>query len=207
MSDKSKKTLIHFVSQAWLVILLGLVFGTALAAVEIALKPRILENIRQKTLREVPKIFTMVQNPKIEELELALPDSKFATVLKVTDNNQTIGWVFPGKGQGFADRIELLVAVDAQAQHIVGISVLKQSETPGLGDYITKLSEPFRMAYASGKLNTGKAIIVRKPTENPDPLKNEVEAISGATISSEAVTKIVNQTVALFKPIINKGDE
>lgn len=207
MTKHSKQGIVQFISQAWLIILLGLIFGTALAAVEIMLKPRILENKRQKMLSEIPKLFSKVAHPEVEEKEVALPDGKTARLLKVTADGKTEGWVFQGNGQGFADRIDLLIAVDAQADHILGISILKQSETPGLGDYITSVKQPFRKSWASGNLSTSSQVVVVKATENPDTHRNEVEAISGATISSESVTRIVNKTVVTLKPVIVKGVE
>ena len=203
----SKHGLLHFVSEAWLVILLALVFGTALAAVEIILKPRILENIRQKTLQQVPLLFSKIDQPQVEEMLVTDSNNREVTILKVIDQGQPAGWVLPGSGQGFADRIELLVAVDASFSKVMGISILKQSETPGLGDYITKETEPFRKDFASGDLSALSKIVVKKATENPDTQKNQVEAISGATISSEAVSKIVNQTLAAYKKKIQEGGE
>jgi electron transport complex protein RnfG len=207
MTEHTKQGIVQFISQAWLIILLGLIFGTALAAVEIMLKPRILENKRQKMLNEIPKLFSTISHPEVEEKEVSLPNGKTAKLLKITVDGKTSGWVIPGSGLGFADRIDLLIAVDAQADRILGISILKQSETPGLGDYITSEKQPFRQSWASGNLSTSSEVMVKKATENPDSRRNEVEAISGATISSESVTRIVNKTVVTIKPIIVKGVE
>lgn len=205
MNEPKASGFFSYISQAWLVILLALVFGTALASVELALKPRILENKRQKTLRQVPKLFKQYEAPTAEEWVIQLDETRSATVLKVLEKNQTIGWVLPGSGQGFADKIEILLAVDSSFETILGVSVLKQSETPGLGDYITSEKEPFRQDFASGLLKTRAKVVVVKSTDLPDPNKNQVEAISGATISSEAVTKIVNQTIQQYKDRIKEG--
>ncbi len=196
MSEAKKGGLIHFISQAWLVILLAMIFGGALAGIEIALKDRIAQNKLEKTLRQVPTIFEGAPQDKAEPVEMTIGGKK-QTVYKVHDQAGThIGWLIPGSGQGFADKIELLVGVNAELDTIVDIAILKQSETPGLGDYITKESKPFRKDYGKG-LAADTPVTVVKNREG-DPAKNEVQAISGATVSSESVTRIVNKTLREF---------
>ena len=50
--------------------------------------------------------------------------------------------MLPAHGQGFADRIDVLIGVNADVSTITGMYVLDQKETPGLGALITE--EPFR---------------------------------------------------------------
>ena len=91
-------------------------------------------------------------------------------------------------GQGYADKIELLVGVDGGAQHITGLFILDQKETPGLGN---KIMEP-----------DWRRQFVQKPTDQPltavktpPSAQNQIQAITGATISSKSVCDIVNQTL------------
>jgi electron transport complex protein RnfG len=89
------------------------------------------------------------------------------------------------KGQGYADRIELLVGVDAGAQKITGIYILDQKETPGLGNKIaeTKWRDQFHGKETRQSLRATKA-----GAKSPE----EINAVSGATISSNSVCAIVN---------------
>ena len=102
-----------------------------------------------------------------------------------------------GTGGGFADKIELLIGFDPKAEKIVSLYVIGQKETPGLGDFITK--ESWRKQFA-GK-STLKPLKVTK-SKASDP--QEIEAVTGATISSRAVVAIVNDTSAKFREQLQK---
>jgi electron transport complex protein RnfG len=176
----------NYIVDAWLVIVLSLGFGSALAAVQIGLKPKIDANKLDDTLRQVP---TLVAGATRGE-RVATGDRVVYRALNA--EGQTAGWVLPAAGQGFADRIELLVGVDAAAEHVTGLYVLDQKETPGLGDFITK--EKFRGQFA-GKTAVRPLRVVKNATTNPE----EIEAVTGATISSDATTHTVNEAIARFR--------
>jgi electron transport complex protein RnfG len=110
------------------------------------------------------------------------------------EDGSQIGWVVPAGGQGFADRIEILVGLDLPAERITGIYVLAQKETPGLGDFITD-EERFRHWYRDQSTDTPLEVVKTEP----QPGTGKVMALTGATISSDAVTDIVNRRVAEFK--------
>jgi len=176
--------------QAWLVLCLSLVFGTALAAVEIGLKPRIVQNKRDETYRQIPSLVPGASRPACTEVEI---NGRTVYEARASDGGQ-VGWVLPAYGQGFAGRIEVLVGLDLEATRITGIYILTQKETPGLGDSITD-EQRFRRWFREQP--TSKPLEVVK-TE-PDPGTGRIKALTGATISSDAVTEIVNLRVAAFK--------
>ncbi|NLY55521.1 MAG: FMN-binding protein [Firmicutes bacterium] len=95
------------------------------------------------------------------------------------------GLVFTEVAEGFCGPIEILVALNPHSEQIIKIKILTQTETPGLGDRITAPDFTDRF---SGKR---AADLVR------------IDAISGATISSQAVTaavdKSVRQVLALYR--------
>ena len=103
-----------------------------------------------------------------------------------------IGWVVPARGQGFADVIELLIGTDKDVQQVTGLYVLKQLETPGLGDNITR---PDWRGQFSGK-KTEQELVV---TKLPPRAENEIQGVTGATISSVSVVGIVNGAMARFR--------
>ena len=175
-----------FWSQSWLVVLLSLAFGAALAAVEITLAPRIRENKRNATVSQIPELVPGAVREASRERVVG-----GATVLAAFDaSGQQVGWVVPAAGQGFADRIELLIGLDATASTITGIYVLDQKETPGLGDLIT-VRERFRKYFEGQPTGAPLKVVKREVTAG----SGEIRALTGATISSEAVTGIVNQRV------------
>ena len=72
----------------------------------------------------------------------------------------------------------------------MGMEVLESKETPGLGDKIFKDME---FVGAFRDLAVEPEVVVTKKGSTGD---NEVDAISGATISSKAVVRIINQANA-----------
>jgi electron transport complex protein RnfG len=97
-----------------------------------------------------------------------------------------LGFAIPAEGAGFQDTIKLIYGYDVGARRVVGMEVLESRETPGLGDKILKdrsFLENFR------NLAVEPEVVVVKAGRTRD---NEVDAISGATISSKAVVRIIN---------------
>ena len=108
---------------------------------------------------------------------------------------QAIGYIVPSHTKGYGGDIKLLVAVTPDA-HVIDYKILAHNETPGLGDNASK--EPFR-----SKLR-GKAadhLIVTKDKNNTE----DVQAMTGATISSRAVTRGVKEAVTAVADELAKG--
>jgi len=104
-------------------------------------------------------------------------------------DNVVAGWVAKAGGQGYADKIELLVGIDALAEHITGLFILDQKETPGLGN---KISDTVWRDQFIDKPTAGSLVVVKDKSQGA----SKIDAISGATISSVAVCDIINQTVS-----------
>lgn len=100
-----------------------------------------------------------------------------------------VGYAIPGEGPGFQDTIRLLYGYLPNKQQIVGMEILESRETPGLGDKIYK--DANFVANFKALAVEPSIILVKKGSKSAH---NEVDAISGATISSKAVVKIINQT-------------
>ncbi len=115
-------------------------------------------------------------------------DGKDGVIYEAKSGNETIGYVVSCTGKGYSSFIKLLVAVDKEYK-VTGIDILGHGETPGLGDQIGT-------AWFKGQFK-GKAL------ENLNVVKSEtntdIQAISGATISSKAVTKGVKDAVEKLK--------
>ncbi len=188
MEEKAPKT--SFIGQAWLVILLALLYGGGLAGVQLALGPRIAENKRNETYALIPEMVPGAATEKTVELEIVGADGKNVRVYKaVSADDQHLGWVIPASGGGFADRIECIIGVDATLSVITGVYVLDQKETPGLGDLITTADFLDRL---KGKATDLPLTVVKR---NPQAA-NDVLSLTGATISSVAVCDIVNNAIA-----------
>lgn len=120
------------------------------------------------------------------------PDTQavFAGYL-VTREGQPSAILFHSQAQGYSGTIELLVAVSANGQ-LIGVKVLKQSETPGLGARIA--TEPSWLASFLGKS-------LSDPAESDWALKKDngqFDQIIGATITSRATVSAIHETLRFF---------
>ena len=195
MNETPKKNA-GYLSQAGLVILLALLYGGALAGVQTTLRPMIEKNKWEETKRQIPALVGMASplseadqdKLSIEKREIQDSQGKKQLAYLAHFDGQPKGWVLPAGGTGFADRIELLIGLDPHAETILGLYVLDQKETPGLGDLIR--GEPFRGQFRD------------KPTDEPLTVgiaAKQIQPLSGATISSQSVAQIVNEAITRFK--------
>ncbi|HOW96782.1 MAG TPA: FMN-binding protein [Kiritimatiellia bacterium] len=175
-----------YIGQAWLVIVLSLVFGAALAGVQAALKPRIEQNKLNDTLGQIPSLVPGATTGQAETIG-------GQTVYRaLNDQGEQVGWMIPARGLGFADVLDLLVGLNKDLSRVTGLSVLEQKETPGLGDRIT---EPRWRDQFKGK-PTIPDLVVTKTAPKSD---SEIQGVTGATISSVSVAGIVNGAVARLR--------
>ena len=100
------------------------------------------------------------------------------------------GYALVGEGPGFQDVIRLIYGVDLGQQRITGMKVLDSRETPGLGDKIDK--DPDFKKNFDDLLVEPDVVAAKKQARTA--AENQVDIITGATISSKAVVSIINQT-------------
>lgn len=113
--------------------------------------------------------------------------------------HEVVGFAILGGEIGFADIISIMIGYDAVKKSIIGYEVVDSKETPGLGDKIYKDAE-FRKNFV--ELLTEPEILLAKKGEKHQP--NEVEAITGATISSKAVVRLLNKSMKEWKEPIGQ---
>jgi electron transport complex protein RnfG len=99
-----------------------------------------------------------------------------------------LGFAIPAEGAGFQDTIKLLYGYNVERKRVVGMEVLASLETPGLGDKIIKDA---KFVGSFRDLAVEPEIVAVKSGSSGE---NEIDAISGATISSNAVVRIINQS-------------
>jgi electron transport complex protein RnfG len=111
----------------------------------------------------------------------------------LTDKGERMGVAVEEWTPGFAAEVRLMVGFNPADGSLIGFKVLAQTETPGLGDKIAKdpsFAERFK----------GKLVNPLKGTKNPTTDPSTVQTITGATISSKAVIKVINKAVETWKP-------
>jgi electron transport complex protein RnfG len=200
-------------AQAWLVLLLATLFGTALAGIQAKLGPVIEANKIKETMAKIPVLVlgedlaaelaadnqTLTIKSRVIEVKQN-GTSKFYTVYDAwLPDGKMVGHVVKANGQGYADKIELLVGLDAQGKTITGLFVLDQKETPGLG---AKILEDAWRGQFKDKSTENTLSVVKGGGANDE----QIDAISGATISSRSVTGIVNTVVANVIPQLQISD-
>jgi electron transport complex protein RnfG len=99
-----------------------------------------------------------------------------------------VGYAIPSAGPGFQDTIALLYGYRPAERKVVGMEILQSRETPGLGDKIYK--DAVFVANFDALSIDPQIVAVKKGTKSG---ANEVDAITGATISSKAVVRIINK--------------
>ncbi|HNX25961.1 MAG TPA: FMN-binding protein [Phycisphaerae bacterium] len=210
--------MLKYFKQGWLVIAISLAFGALLAGVQLTLGPKIKENQITKSYNRIPLL--LLGQDKVNGAKIVIAGDKITVdrdgkaettltvqkpenpldydVYKVFNGDKQLGWVVLGKGNGYADEVVCLIGLSPDLKTITGVSVISQKETPNLG---SKIQSPWIYQFA-GKAANPPLEVVKNRTASPD--NNKIDAISGATISSDSLTAIVNQTVAKFVGDVEK---
>ena len=98
---------------------------------------------------------------------------------------------FKSRGPGLWSLIEVLIAVETDKSELFGLRVLSQGETPGLGGRISEkaFQDSFTGLYIEPQVRIVKFAIAA----------NEVDAISGATKTSQALEALINEGLENLK--------
>lgn len=108
-----------------------------------------------------------------------------------------VGFALRGTENGFQDPVTVMFGYDAAAHTLIAMKVISNKETPGLGNKIESDS-----AFISGFAQaTAPLEGVRKDRGKSKP--NDVVMITGATISSRAVIRIINDAIARWQPLLD----
>jgi len=164
----------------------GFISGVALVFVYRYTAPLILENQIKETEDAIFKVF-----PEGTSFEKS---KKIKNVFLVKNKSgKSLGYAFTAEGNGYQGRIKLMAGVKPDLKTLSGIEILESQETPGLGQEITtkKFKDQFRKLFSIPKILSIKG---KKPVGT-----NQIEAITGATISSKAVVGILNNKLEILR--------
>lgn len=178
-----------------------LVSGFLLALVFEVTKEPIAKAAYEKKMAAYKKVFEGAKEFKEDEKTKALTEGALEAIKKdgaslgkvgfeevmtaVDDNGKEKGYVATVySDEGYGGRIRISFGYDVEKKLLTKIEILEASETAGLG---AKISTP---EFSGQYSNKGvKAFKVKKGSASTD---DEIAAISGATISSTAVTNAIN---------------
>ncbi len=164
--------------------LICLVGGTILAATNFITAPKIEEVEKEAKLQA--------------QLSVLLSATQFKEIKQgffkgLNAKGETVGYVISCLAEGYSGAFWVMAGVNKEFK-IVRINVLTNKETPGLGSKIEE--DEFRNQFK------GKCVesleVVKTPTAD------KIQAITGATISSKAVTEAVKKGLVELKRIIQK---
>lgn len=114
----------------------------------------------------------------------AIKDGKFA------------GYCINLQPSGYIGKINMIVGINPDLS-FSGIKIISMSETPGLGAKTGE--EAFYKQFSKGK--KGNLLVVKNSSS---PAENEINAVSGATISSKAITSGANSALEIATELIKK---
>ncbi len=91
----------------------------------------------------------------------------------------TVGFAYASEAGGYAGPVRVMVGVGSDTMEIVNVAVLQHTETPGLGSQIE--DEGFRSQFQG------------KSADSPITIGQDIDNITGATVSAEAVARAVRR--------------
>lgn len=110
--------------------------------------------------------------------------SDIMQVIEAKKDGKTIAYIIKVNGTGYGGTIAMTIGIDVQG-NFTNMTIDSMNETPGLGTNAAK--DDFRNRFA-GK-STDKALTVTKTAPAND---TEIQALTGATITSKGVTDAMN---------------
>ena len=176
-----------FIKESWLLIVASFFFGLLLAVTNQAWGPRIEANQKTKLNGAMRKLLPDANEfePVIEGLQIE-GRGKTDVYAARTSSGDTAGYAFIAEGSGFADKIKLVIATDSRFDKFMGFDVLSSNETPGFGD---KIGDDYYRNQFKGA-PAGKLELVK--SGDAEAKDDKIVAITGATVSSDAVVMIFN---------------
>jgi electron transport complex protein RnfG len=166
--------------------LITVISAVVLAKVYLLTKPAIEDNEKKATEAAIYKVVNSAASyepAKIGKLD----------VYRCYDKNKKLcGLAFEAEGVGYQDMIKIMVGVNPDLSKILAIEVIENSETPGLGNRIVT---PWFEGQFENLDAAAQITVVKEKPQND----SEIQAITGATISSQAVVDIINSKIKELK--------
>jgi len=116
---------------------------------------------------------------------------------ELTENDEVKGYIFISESSGYGGPVKVMTGLKADGS-VSGVKILENSETPGLGGKIQ--DESFLRQFINDTF-IEQFVVVKNEKQND----NEIQAITGATRSSNAVTDAVNKSINEYKRLIGGG--
>ncbi|MBM3267034.1 MAG: FMN-binding protein [Candidatus Sericytochromatia bacterium] len=186
----------------------GAIAGLLIAGVFGAAEPTILANRQARLEKAVVEVLASPE--KFERLYViggglarevpagTDPKGIESVYLGYGPQGKRLGFAVVAAGPGFQDTIRLIYGYDPAGKRLTGMKVLESKETPGLGDKIEK--DASFVGQFVGRL---APLLGVKPKAKGSDEPNAIVMITGATISSRAIVRIINTSLARMGPMLH----
>ena len=188
--------------------LITFIFTAGVSGVKLFSEDRIRTNEQVKLRKIVINVLGIAGDKKIdneravnlfrERVKIVDVDGKTIYIGYRKDSNTPLGYAFAVGGPGFWGPIQGMVAVDVNAEKLIGVAFYKLSETPGLGARITE--DWFRKQFVGLRIfpiEGDKKIFYLRP-EGYDKGPGDLDAVTGATGTSRGVQAFLNKDLDNF---------
>ncbi len=169
-----------------------------------------------------PKRVQIEEERREESLKDVLPqavsfEERKEYYIGYSPEGEIVGYSFLTEGKGYSSIIKTMVGINLKGE-ITGIKILYQNETPGLGARIVEVPKVKTIWKVLADILRGEGVkpLEAKPwfqeqfkgkvAEELEILPGKIEGITGATISSRAVTESIRERIKEALKLI-KEDE
>ncbi len=168
-----------------------LVISAALAVTNSITKDKIAEMERASATAAME---ALIPNGEYTKTDLSnIKEIENADIYTVSKGDTTVGYIVTTAAKGYGGDVKVMTAISSDKK-VIGVNILSAAdETPGLGQNATKPD-----FYNQFKNKTSGVTVVKNGAEN-----NEINAVTGATITSRAVTNAVNEALGQLDVYLN----
>jgi len=142
-----------------------------------------LKKTRENTMREALPLAA-----EFTEVETEKSGSVVAVYEGFRKTDETVGFVIELIKPGYSGGIHMMVGISSLDDEITGMRIVRHTETPGLGARAT--NESFYKRFDG--LPLSPLSVSRIPSDD----KNKIDALTGATITTQAIVDAVNEAVS-----------
>lgn len=208
------------------------VVAIALAFAHSSLEPKMEENEKLATQKDILRSVGLIDLPNTSEIyeksitsevidaqgkviegiaaesvsmaaEFKKPESEQMHPLFIyTAEDGSKKYIVPVFGNGLWDKIWGYVAIESDLNTIAGVSMDHKAETPGLGAEIKDNPEKFNTPFIGKKIydTNNKYVSIRMVKGGIKEPEHEIDAISGATITSTGVNEMMERGISYYLP-------
>lgn len=169
-----------------LLIIAGIITAL-LASTNMITKDKIAE---QNTKKQEETLKTVL--PSFDKFDSIDSDNNGSTdyYIAKSSSGEIIGYAFNTSANGYGGAVTVMTGITAEGE-VYGVAILEHNETPGLGANATK--DDFRNQYKQQIPSDGEFKVEKDG--------GTIVALTGATITSRAVSSAVNEAISLYKSI------